>query len=227
MIAVEKVDVETVRVLLNHGAQASFSDTLCWELDWMGYRHGIIDDELTIAKMHVLHGVMIDLEDDLKCLDRWWEMLIDAKGSDSNIRGCADLVRLMITENTVKIPKGQSCVLTLSARSLPRQYLRHQPPAPLMEVSNIWLIPYFYELGFRVSQIDSIVDNKSIHGDFCPNTLKIIDELKRLRFPDLKSLARKCIRREIGAPLSSKIISLPIPELIKDYIKMSDVMEES
>ena len=176
--------------------------------------------------MHILHGAMVDLKDDRKCLTRWWDLLINTSGNDHNIRGCAELLKVMIAENAVRIPKDQPCVLTLGFHPF---NIQRRLPATIMESPNIWLIPYFYELGFRIKEIDDVVDNKKLHSKFCPNTLKIIEELKRLRhsFPCLKSLARKCIRQEIGAPLSSKMVSLPLPDLIKDYIKMSDIVEES
>ncbi len=224
--AVGKADVETVRTLLQYGARPSFTDTL----NWGHYANSVLDDELSIAKMCILHGAKANLYGDLRCLDQWWDLLVNPRGNDRNIKWCTDLLRLMITENVVVIPKEQPCVLTLkNLDTIAYRLLRPGCRGPLyfMKVPNIWIIPYFYELGFRISQIDTIVDDKSLHSELCPNTLKIIDELKRLRFPDLKSLARKCIRREIGSPLSSRIVSLPIPEVIKDYIKMADVMEES
>ncbi len=218
-IAIGKSDVKSVRVLLQYKPRLNFADALSWR----GSRSSVIEDELTIAKMHILHGVMADFKGDWKCLDRWWDLLINTKSSEENIKGCADLLKLMITENAVKIPMDQPCVLTMAVKFS----MEYRSPTSIMDSPNIWVIPYFYELGFRILEIDDLVDTVMLHSKFCANTLKIIEELKLLRLPCLKTLARKCIRREIGAPLSSKIASLPIPELLRDYIKMSDIMRES
>ena len=100
--SIKQRDVDTVHVLLEHRANANFTDTLTWgDYPWFG----VCNEELTIAKLHIMHGVMVDLKDDEECLERWWELLFNANDRDGNVGRCADLLKLMITENAVKIPK--------------------------------------------------------------------------------------------------------------------------
>ena len=165
-------------------------------------RHDELIETFSMARLLINRGSVMDLTRPTGC--RTMEFLLDTS-SVVNCDVCIGIVQ---------------CIITLILRENAVKILDPSPPEidiDLMKIDKIDLIPYLYELGYKIKQVEELIPLKG--AEFIDEEVtEIIQKIKEERFWSLQRLCRKSVRQALGAPITKKIPKLPLPRILKDYL---------
>ena len=212
--------MKTVLLLLKHGARVdrdyplhflSFKDR-DYPLHFLSFKEHAMDyfekvsDNYEIASVLILQGAKVNPD-----LDSGKETVnaLLLPGSDLTKIAVARLTLKMIFEdNALLLPSRIGCTLHLPSSTV-----------KMLQSPNLEFIPYFYKLGYRLTQID---EAQKTENNLTEKAKQIVKQVKEIDTFSLRAICRFHLRKIIGSPLSCKVLKLPIPEVMKDYLCMNE-----
>ena len=164
--------------------------------------HDELIETYSMARLLINRGSVMDLTRPTGC--RTMEFLLDTS-SVVNCDVCIGIVQCIITlilrENAVKILEPSPLEIDID----------------FLKIDKIELIPYLYELGYKIKQVEELIPLKST--EFIDEEVtEMIQKIKVGRLWSLQRLCRKSVRKTLGAPITKKIPKLPLPRILKDYL---------
>ena len=160
-------------------------------------------DNYEIASVLIQHGAKVNPD-----LDAGKETVnaLLLPGSDlTKVIVARLMLEMIVRENALLLPSRIGCTLHLPSSTVK---MLHSP--------NLEFIPYFYKLGYRLTQID---EAQKTENNLTEEGKQIVKQVKEIDTFSLKAICWFHLRKILGSPLSDKVEKLPIPQVMKDYLE--------
>ena len=126
------------------------------------------------------------------------------------IKAAKKALKMIFRENAVLLPSRIGCALQLPCSTV-----------DMLQSPNMEFIPYFYELGYRLTQIN---EAEKTENNLTEKTKQILKQIKEIDGFSLQAICRFHLRKILGSPLSGKVEKLPITQVMKDYLYMKEMV---
>ena len=123
------------------------------------------------------------------------------------------MVKMIFRENVLLLPSRIGRTLHLPCSTV-----------EMLQSPNLQFIPYFYSLGYRLSQIDEVVKGEKEEDNLTGKAKQIVKQVKEIDAFSLQAICRFHLRKILGSPLSGKVEKLPITQVMKDYLYMKEMV---
>ena len=209
----------SVDLLLKHGARVDIGHLLhlFGDPDRQIFDPEIFynKDYLTVGAQLIRHGAVLDVS-----VPSGWgtvDNLLYAHGDIGNAgeRLGTDLLRLILRENAIKLPRENSTVTV--------ELISDADYDMFFDYYILSLSTYLYELRFTLKLMEKILKDEEKQEELDMADRELVENIKEIKRPNLQRFCRISIRRALGSPLSVKLAKLNLPNVIEDYLFMLDV----
>ena len=103
-------------------------------------------------------------------------------------------------------------------------FISPNDPTLFLQYSNLDLSTYLYELGFNLKLIEELRVCGNANSEYLPTRIKgLLKKIEDRKLWSLQRSCRRCIRRVLGSPLSSKIPKLELPLVLQDFLYIVEI----
>ena len=209
------LNLRTLDLLLEHGARVDVDNPLsnCVNLILLHSRPmDLYLRAYVIITRLIDRGAVIDPEEEqgdiaiTSCLENTG-LITD---NPVYISVCQSVFRLILMENAIKIPNESN--VEIEFLEIPTLAFIHFP--------NVEMCPYLYEIGYRIKQIEDVVNNDKIQRTLTTKLRKLLTRIQEMKTWNLQRLCRRVVRKALGSPLTKKVPELPLPGMLKNYVSV-------
>ena len=204
-------DFRGAKLLLEHGARVDIDYPLHFLLGFLV--GGCLSvkkclETSTMVELLVNRGAVMDLTKPTGVKSMAIMLNIGAINPANREREIIDsITKFLFHENAVRVPDLYNTKIYM-----------HFPCKDAMEVEHFGMYPHLYELGYKITEVETVIRKYWPNDYFEPEENEVLEAIVSSRFWSLQRICRKSLRRALGAPLSKKVLELPLPPLLKEYV---------
>ena len=212
-LAARNNNLKTVVLLLQHGARVDID----YPLHFLGFFVFAMDHFKKVWANHQIASVLIQhgakVNPDLDAGKETVNTLLLPGNDPIKIKAARKALKMIFRENALLLPSRIGYALQLPCSTV-----------EMLQSPNLEFIPYFYRLGYRLTQIDQVLKDEKTEDNLTEKAKQIIKQVKEIDAFSLQAICRFDLRKILGSPLSGKVEKLPITQVMKDYLYMKEMV---
>ena len=201
-------NLNTVILLLQHGARVDVDYPLHF-LGFDGSMDYLSDVWVNCQIVNVLTQRGAKVNPDLHAGKETVKILLLPGNNPARIKAARKMLKIIFRESALLLPSRIGRALHLPCSTV-----------EMLQSPNLEFIPYFYSLGYRLTEIDEVVKGEKEQDNVTGKAKQIVNQVKEIDAFSLQSICRFHLRKILGSPLSGKVEKLPITQVTKEFLYM-------